>query len=716
MDKNIEILKKEFSVEENFLKNTINLLDEGNTIPFIARYRKELTGSMTDEMLRDISDRLDYLKSLNERKAVVIRMIEDQDKMTEGLRKKIEDATTLNIVEDLYLPYKKKRRTRGTIAKENGLEELSIIILEGRKDKDLEEYAKDFIGEEVDSVEAALLGARDIIAEMVNEKSNIREYIRNYLKRAASISTTGKLEEETSIYKIYYDYEEKIRNIVPHRVLAINRGEAQKELMVKLVFDEEYILEKILELFLKEHSSVYKEQISLASSDGFKRLTLPSIEREIRNDLTLDAQEAAIKVFSSNLSQLLMTPPVSDKIILALDPAFRTGCKIAVIDASSNVVKTDVIYPVEPHNKIIESQNILGKLIKKYDIDIIVIGNGTASRETEKFVSDFLKNINPINNNEKKEVLYTIVNEAGASVYSASKLAREEFPEYDVSLRSAISIARRFKDGLSELVKIDPKSIGVGQYQHDLDQNRLSDVLAGVVESCVNSVGVDLNSASSSLLQYISGINKTIANNIVSYRNENGCFSSRKELLKVPRLGPKAFEQSAGFLRIKGGEEILDNTAVHPESYEVTNRLLDLLGIDNFTKEDFNSKISATKSLNQLSINLGIGILTLKDIVEELKKPGRDPREKMPEQILRSDVLDIDDLNIGMELKGTVRNIVDFGVFVDIGVHQDALVHISKLSDKFVKHPLDIVSVGDIIDVEVIDIDKGRNRISLKKL
>lgn len=694
MNKIIEILTKEFDLKKVQVVNTLNLLDEGNTIPFIARYRKEVTGNLSDEILRKLYDRLEYLKNLEERKKAVINLIDEQDKLTDKLKEEILNAQTLVRVEDLYLPYKKKRKTRGVVAKEKGLEPLALEMLLGIMD--LDKY-KD--------IEEPLEGAKDIIAEMVSDNADIREYVRNYLFNNAFIVTEGKLEEENSTYKIYYDYKEKVKDIVSHRVLAINRGEKEKELGVKLDFEIEPIYTHMKEEYITNLNSHIVE-IEQAIEDSFKRLIYPSIEREIRNELTKQAQENAIEVFSKNLHQLLMSPPVYDKVVLAIDPAFRTGCKIAVINENSNVVDTNVIYPVEPHNKIEASKKILDSLIKKHKVDVIVIGNGTASRETERFVSDYIKD---------KDILYTIVNEAGASVYSASKIAREEFKDFDVSLRSAVSIGRRFQDALSELVKIDPKSIGVGQYQHDMNQTRLSDVLGGVVETCVNNVGVDLNNASASLLSYVSGITTTLSNNIVNYRLENKKFSSRKELLKVTRLGPKAYEQAAGFLRIKDSTEPLDNTSVHPESYDVTKKLLKKLDVDILDLSNFSESVK-DKDLGKLSEELNVGKLTLIDIVNELKKPGRDPRENYSEQILRSDILDIKDLSVGLKLQGTVRNVIDFGAFVDIGVGQDGLVHISKLANKFVKHPLDIVSVGDVIEVEVIDIDSNRNRISLKKV
>ena len=666
----------------------VSLIDEGNTIPFIARYRKEAHGTMDDEQLRKLLERLTYLRNLEEKKAQVISSIEEQGKLTKELKEQILAAKTQVVVDDLYRPYRPKRRTRATIAKEKGLEGLAQYILAQPKGGDVEAEASKYISEEkeVKTAQQAIDGAKDIVAEQISDNAEFRKYIRIQTIKKGSIVSSAKKEEE-SVYEMYYHFSEPVSKIAGHRILALNRGEKEKILTVKIEAPEDEII-KYLEKQMNCRLTVLKEAIE----DSYKRLISPAIEREIRNELTEKAEEGAIRVFGKNLEQLLMQPPISGQTVLGWDPAFRTGCKLAVVDATGKVLDTTVIYPTAPTTpaKMAAAKDVLKKLIAKYNISLISLGNGTASRESEQFIVDLLKEI-------PQKVQYVIVNEAGASVYSASKLATEEFPNFDVGQRSAASIARRLQDPLAELVKIEPQAIGVGQYQHDMNQKRLGEALSGVVEDCVNKVGVDLNTASAPLLAYIAGISSTIAKNIVAYREENGSFKERKELLKVAKLGPKAFEQCAGFLRIPGGKNPLDATSVHPESYDVAKKLLG--------KE--------VKDYKKLADELGVGEITLRDIVKELEKPGRDPREEMPKPILRTDVLDMKDLKEGMILKGTVRNVIDFGVFVDIGVHQDGLVHISQITDKFIKHPLEVVSVGDIVDVKVMSVDLQKKRIQL---
>ncbi|MBE5943537.1 MAG: RNA-binding transcriptional accessory protein [Lachnospiraceae bacterium] len=708
-----KIIAEELGVKLWQVEKTIELIDEGNTIPFISRYRKEVTGSLNDEQLRNLDERLTYLRNLEEKKATVLSTIEEQGKLTDELRKQIEDAMTLVAVEDLYRPYKPKRRTRATIAKEKGLEGLANIISLQMTDKTILKEAEAYISEEKEvlTAEDAIAGAKDILAEAYADEAEYRTAIRDMTRKKGKLVSTAKDPEAKSVYEMYYDFTEDIKKAVGYRILAINRGEAEKILTVKIEAPVDdiirYLNKKII--YKADHDSA--TYILEAISDSYERLIAPSIEREIRNELTDMAEEGAINVFGKNLHQLLMQPPVAGQTVLGWDPAFRTGCKLAVVDPTGKVLDTIVIYPTEPQKKIAEAKQILKKLIDKYGITLISLGNGTASRESEMVIVELLKEI-------KQDVKYVIVNEAGASVYSASKLATEEFPNFDVGQRSAASIARRIQDPLAELVKIDPKSIGVGQYQHDMNQKNLGNALTGVVEDCVNSVGVDLNTASAPLLEYISGINKTLAKNIVTYREENGQFKNRKELLKVPKLGPKAYEQCAGFLRINGGDEILDTTSVHPESYEATKNLMTKLGISDEELKSGGMKGISGKITNtaKMAEEIGLGEPTLVDIVKELEKPGRDPREEMEKPILRSDVLDMKDLKVGMELKGTVRNVIDFGAFIDIGVHQDGLVHISKMTDRYIKHPLEVVSVGDIVDVTVIGVDMEKKRIQLSMI
>lgn len=707
---NIEkIIAEELNVKVWQVEKTIELIDEGNTIPFISRYRKEVTGSLNDEQLRQLDERLTYLRNLEDKKKTVISTIEEQGKLTDELRKQIEDAMTMVAVEDLYRPYKPKRRTRATIAKEKGLEGLANIISLQMTNKTIEDEAESYLSEEkeVNTVEDAIAGAKDILAEAYADEAEYRTKIRDLTRSKGKIKSVAKNPEEKSVYEMYYDFEESISKAVGYRVLAINRGETEKILTVKIEAPVDDIIKYLKKQIISKPDHVSAPYMEAAIEDSYERLIAPSIEREIRNELTDMAEEGAINVFGKNLHQLLMQPPVAGQTVLGWDPAFRTGCKLAVVDPTGKVLDTIVIYPTAPQNKVAEAKQILKKLIDKYGITLISLGNGTASRESEMVIVELLKEI-------KQDVKYVIVNEAGASVYSASKLATEEFPNFDVGQRSAASIARRIQDPLAELVKIDPKSIGVGQYQHDMNQKNLGNALTGVVEDCVNSVGVDLNTASASLLEYISGINKTLAKSIVSYREENGQFKNRKELLKVPKLGPKAYEQCAGFLRINGGDEILDNTSVHPESYEATKNLINKLGItDDELKGGMKNLSNKVSDTSKLAEELGLGEPTLIDIIKELEKPGRDPREEMEKPILRSDVLEMKDLKEGMELKGTVRNVIDFGAFVDIGVHQDGLVHISKMTDRYIKHPLEVVSVGDIVDVTVIGVDMEKKRIQL---
>ena len=793
----IQKIKEELQVEKWQVEAAVKLIDEGNTIPFISRYRKEVTGSLNDEQLRNLDERLTYLRSLEDKKEQVLKSIEEQGKLTDELKEKILAAQTLVVVEDLYRPYRPKRKTRASIAKEKGLEPLAEYILRQEATEPLLTEATKYVSEEkeVKTPEEALQGAQDIIAEMISDDADHRLYIRNITVEEGIVTGTAKDEKAQSVYEMYYNFEEPVKKIAGHRVLALNRGEAEKVLTVKVNAPEERILRYLEKKLITKENEYTTPVICAAVEDSYDRLIAPAIEREIRNDLTEKAEDGAINVFGKNLEQLLLQPPIAGKVVLGWDPAFRTGCKLAVVDATGKVLDTKVIFPTAPQNKVEESKTELKKLIKKYNVDLISVGNGTASRESEQVIVDLLKELD-------RPVQYVIVNEAGASVYSASKLATEEFPNFDVGQRSAASIARRLQDPLAELVKIDPKSIGVGQYQHDMNQKKLSDALSGVVEDSVNKVGVDLNTASASLLEYVSGINKTIAKNIVDYRENNGRFVNRKQLLKVPKLGPKAYEQCAGFLRIPDGKNPLDATSVHPESYEAAEQLMEKLGL---TMEDIkeaqkqaaakkasgrssaaqadgqkngNGTVNAPKKREEqkgkavrvhntntamgkalaaamggvtfdnsaqtsakqtapvaknavndakdmsglekriknkklLAEELGIGEITLTDILKELEKPGRDPRDDMPKPILRSDVLDMKDLKPGMILKGTVRNVIDFGVFVDIGVHQDGLVHISQITDRYIKHPLEAVSVGDIVDVQVLTVDMAKKRIGL---
>lgn len=705
-----EILKKEFNLRDEQINNTIALIDDGNTIPFIARYRKEMTGEMSDVVLRDFYDKLVYLRNLQSRKEDVIRIIEEQGKLTDEIKLNVEKANTLQEVEDIYAPYKQKKRTRATIAKEKGLEELALLILNSNVEN-LDIEASKYIDEEkeVKSAEEAIKGAKDIIAEMISEDAKIRKYIREFALRDGMV-TTKNSKEEKSVYDMYYDYSEAVKTIAPHRALAINRGEKEDFLKVKIEINNEKVINYIINEYVNNSNFKNKVEIVNTIEDAYKRLIFPSIEREIRNHLTEIAQERAISVFGQNIKSLLLQPPVKDKVVMGFDPAFRTGCKIAVVDKNGKLLDTTTVYPTEPQNNVEGAKKTLKALIKTHNIDIIAIGNGTASRESEKFVSDMIKEID-------SDVQYIIVSEAGASVYSASQLASEEHPDINVSIRGAISIARRLQDPLAELVKIDPKSIGVGQYQHDLNQKRLEGVLGGVVEDSVNSVGVNLNTASYSLLEHIAGISKTIAKNIIVYREENGDFTSRVQLKKVKRLGPQAFTQCAGFMRILDAKNPLDNTGVHPESYDISKKMLEMIGyslkdIENRKIEDIDSKVSEI-GIKELSEKLDVGVVTLKDIISEIKKPGRDPREEGIKPILRTDVLKIDDIQEGMILKGTVRNVVDFGAFIDIGIKNDGLVHKSQMSKSFVKDPMTIVTIGDIVDVKVIGVDMSKQRVAL---
>ena len=708
----IRKLAEELQIRPGQAQAAVKLIDEGNTIPFISRYRKEATGALNDEVLRNLYERLNYLRNLEEKKEQVISSIEEQGKLTDALKQQILAAETLVAVDDLYRPYRPKRRTRATIAKERGLEPLANVLLLQQLDHPALEEAAGYISEEkgVATAEDALQGAMDIVAEAIADEADYRSYIREKTMKKGTLTSGAKDKETESVYEMYYDFEEPVAKLAGHRILALNRGEKEKVLTVKLEAPEDEILRYLEKKTLHRDNPYTTPYLKAAVADSYERLIAPAIEREIRNALTESAQEGAIRVFGKNLEQLLMQPPIMGKVVLGWDPAFRTGCKLAVVDATGKVLDTTVIYPTAPTSeaKIRAAKDTLTKLIRKYNISLISLGNGTASRESEQIIVELLKEI-------PEQVSYVITNEAGASVYSASKLATEEFPNFDVGQRSAASIARRLQDPLAELVKIDPKSIGVGQYQHDMNQKKLGEALGGVVEDCVNKVGVDLNTASASLLEYISGISKAIAKNIVAYREENGRFNSRRELLKVAKLGPKAFEQCAGFTRITGGKNPLDSTSVHPESYEAAQKLLEKMG---FTTEDIaggklsgiSRKISDYKKLSE---ELGVGEITLRDIVKELEKPARDPREEMPKPVLRTDVLDLKDLKEGMILKGTVRNVIDFGAFVDIGVHQDGLVHISEISEKYIKHPLEAVSVGDVVDVRVLGVDMKKKRISL---
>ena len=699
-------LTEELGVKKWQVEAAVKLIDEGNTIPFISRYRKEVTGSLNDEQLRQLFERLTYLRNLEEKKEQVLSSIEEQGKLTEELRNQILAAETLVVVDDLYRPYRPKRRTRATIAKEKGLEPLAALITLQKTTMPVEEAAKAYISEEKDvkTVEDAIAGARDIIAEYISDEADYRIYIRDLTIKQGKLVSVAKDPEAQSVYEMYYEFEEPVNKLAGHRVLALNRGEKEKVLTVKIEAPEE---KKVVHTENSDTAPILKEAIE----DSYKRLIAPAIEREIRSDLTEKAEDGAITVFGKNLEQLLMQPPIVGQTVLGWDPAFRTGCKLAVVDSTGKVLDTTVIYPTAPTTpqKIAAAKETLKKLIKKYNITLFSVGNGTASRESEQIIVELFKEIS-------EKVQYIITNEAGASVYSASKLATEEFPNFDVGQRSAASIARRLQDPLAELVKIDPKSIGVGQYQHDMNQKKLSEALSGVVEDCVNKVGVDLNTASAPLLSYISGISSAIAKNIVAYREENGSFTSRKQLLKVAKLGPKAFEQCAGFMRIQGGKNPLDGTSVHPESYEAAEKFLEKLGytLQDVADRKLTGLAKSVKDYKKLAAELEIGEITLRDIVKELEKPARDPRDEMPKPILRTDVLEMKDLTEGMILKGTVRNVIDFGVFVDIGVHQDGLVHISQITDKkFIKHPLEAVSVGDIVDVKVMSVDLKKKRIQL---
>lgn len=706
----INQLANELQIKKEQANAAVQLIDEGNTIPFIARYRKEATGALSDEVLRNLYERLQYLRNLEEKKEQVLQTIEEQGKLTPELQAKIMEAVTLVAVDDLYRPFRPKKRTRAMIAKEKGLEPLADIILQQKKGKSIKEEAFLYVNAEkgVESVEEAIAGASDIIAEQVADRSDYRKSIREWTMKEGWLSVKAKDEKAESVYEMYYDFRESLSKMTGYRVLAINRGEKEKYLNVKVEAPEQQILNALCRTMIQDENGPMADVLKTAIVDGYHRLIAPAIERDIRNDLTEKAQNGAITVFGKNLKQLLMQPPIQGQTVLGWDPAFRTGCKLAVVDATGKVLDTVVVYPTAPQFKIDEAKKTIHALIKKYHITLISVGNGTASRESEQVITKLLKEI-------PEKVSYVIVNEAGASVYSASKLATEEFPEFDVGQRSAASIARRLQDPLAELVKIEPKAIGVGQYQHDMNQKKLEETLHGVVEDCVNKVGVDLNTASFSLLSYISGISKTVAKNIVAYREANGSFHSREELKKVPKLGPKAFLQCAGFLRIPGGDNPLDNTGVHPESYEVVDKLLSRMGYqkDQIAAEGRCYLKKQITDMDKLAEELDIGVLTLQDIVDELEKPGRDPRNDMPKPILRTDVLEMKDLKEGMVLKGTVRNVIDFGAFVDIGVHQDGLVHISQMSDKYIKHPLEVVSVGDIVDVQVLSVDTKKKRIQL---
>lgn len=709
-----ERLSKELGIKLNVINNVIELLDGGNTVPFIARYRKEMTGGLSDEILRNLEERLTYLRNLDERKEAVLKSIEEQGKLTEEIKLALNKAETLTEVEDIYRPYKKKKRTRATIALEKGLKPLSELILEGNYKGNIEEEAKKYINEEkeVKDEKEAINGAMDIIAEVISDEADYRKWIRNLVFKEGTIETKGDSEERTP-YEMYYDYKEEVKKIPPHRILAINRGEKEKILSVKIVSPEDKIIAYLEKNILKgneETDKILKDSIK----DSLKRLIYPSIEREIRSELTDKGEEGAINIFKENLKALLLQAPIKGKVVMGYDPGFRTGCKIAVLDSTGKFLENTAVYPTAPKNDVIGTKQKLKELINKYGVDVISLGNGTASRESEEVISEVIKEVK---NETGREVSYVIVSEAGASVYSASKLATKEYPDLDVTVRGAISIGRRLQDPLAELVKIDPKAIGVGQYQHDVTQKRLEESLNGVVEDSVNKVGVDLNTATPSLLTHISGINSSIAENIVAYREEVGEFKSRRELLKVKRLGQKAFEQCAGFLRVMESKNPLDNTSVHPESYDAATKLIEMLG---YTMDDLkNKKLDDIENrvknigLNNISKELEIGELTLKDIIKELQKPGRDPREDMPKPILKTGVIEIKDLKPGMVLMGTVRNVSDFGAFIDIGVHQDGLVHKSQMANKFVKHPLDIVKVGDIVKVKILEVDEKRNRISL---
>ena len=709
-----ERLAKELGLKHNQVNNVIEMLDEGNTVPFIARYRKERTGGLSDEILRKLSERLVYLRNLEERKADISRLINEQGKLTEEISKALEKAETLTEVEDIYRPYKPKKRTRATIAKEKGLGDLADLILSGKFKGDLLAEASKYVNEEkgVNNADEALLGAQDIIAESISEEAKFRKYIRELTLREGTIESKGS-SEDTTPYEMYYDYSEEVKNIPPHRILAINRGEKEKVLSVKININEEKVI-KYLEDKLLKNNEITDEQMKIAIKDAYKRLIFSSIEREVRSELTDKGEEGAINIFKENLKALLMQAPIKGKTVMGYDPGFRTGCKVAILDKTGKFLENVAVYPTVPKKDIEGTKKTLKALIAKYDVDVISLGNGTASRESEEVIAEM---ISEIKKETGKEVSYVIVSEAGASVYSASELGTKEYPDLDVTVRGAISIGRRLQDPMAELVKIDPKAIGVGQYQHDVTQKRLEESLKGVVEDSVNKVGVDLNTATPSLLTYVSGINAAIAKNIVDYRNENGGFKNRKELLKVKRLGQKAYEQCAGFLRVPESDELLDNTSVHPESYGEAKKLIEILG---YTKDDLKNRNLADieervkeKGIKNIEKDIEIGELTLKDIIKELQKPGRDPRDEMPKPILKTGIIDLKDLNPGMVLMGTVRNVSDFGAFVDIGVHQDGLVHKSQMANRFVKHPLDIVKVGDIIKVKILEVDSKRKRISL---
>lgn len=712
MEKIIDELSIELKIEKNKIENTIKLIDEGNTIPFIARYRKEVTGNLSDEVLRKLNDRLIYLRNLEARKDEVIRLIDEQGKLTEELKNSILNASILTEVEDLYRPYKQKKRTRATIAKEKGLEPLAkLIISQTVKDGNKDEIVTKYINKEkgLETVEECINGALDIIAEDISDNAKYRKKIRGITYRTGKLVTTAVNKDESTVYDMYYNFSEEIKKIPSHRILAITRGEKEKVLKVKLDLDEESVL-KYLERETLKGDSIFKDDLILCIEDSYKRLIKPSIEREIRGELFEEASEKAIEVFGVNAKNLLMQPPIKNVVVMGFDPAYRTGCKIAIIDDTGKLLDYTTIYPTQPQNDIPGATKSMIELINKYNVNIIALGNGTASRESEKFIAEVIKKID-------KKVYYAIVSEAGASVYSASELATKEYPDINVSIRGAISIARRLQDPLAELVKIDPKSIGVGQYQHDVNQKRLDESLTGVVENVVNNVGVDINTATPSLLSYVSGVNKQVATNIVKYREENGKFNSRKEFLKVPKLGKAAFVQCAGFLKVPESKNILDNTMVHPESYEKAEELISNLGfnIKNLTTKNMREVISKLDNVNidNISKTLNIGSLTMQDIVTELKKPGRDPRDEMPKIVVKSDVLSIDDITEGMILTGTVRNVVDFGAFVDVGIKNDGLVHISEISDKYIRNPMEEVAVGDIVKVKVIGIDKAKGKVSL---
>ncbi len=707
-----QILSQQFNIKEEYANNIISLLDDGNTIPFIARYRKEMHGSMDDQLIREFSEKLEYLRSLDKRREEIRTLIESQEKLTGEINLALDKAVTLSELEDIYRPYRPKRKTRASIAKEKGLEPLALDILKQEENFNPFESANNYVDAEkgVANAEEAMQGAMDIIAEQVSDNAEIRKRVRNLTNIYGVIASSAADAEKESVYTIYYDFKEPVKKIAGHRILAVNRGEKEGFLKVCVEMESEKPLNSIYNVMITDENPFCTDIIKEVCNDAYQRLIFPSIEREVRSDLTETASENAMKVFAVNLKQLLMQPPVKGKTVLGLDPGYRTGCKVAVVDDTGKVLDTAVIYPTHSDKKIQESKQKLLELIQKHSVDIISIGNGTASKETEMFTAETIKQAD-------RKVYYMVVSEAGASVYSASKLAATELPELDLTLRSAVSIARRLQDPLAELVKIEPKAIGVGQYQHDMPQKRLGETLDGVVEDCVNSVGVDLNTASPALLTRVSGLNSTVCKNIVSYREENGAFLSRSELKKVPKLGPKAFEQCAGFLRVSGGKNPLDNTGVHPESYKSAKNLLNILEYSekeiksaSFGDLQLRVKNKGTKSLADI---LGIGLPTLDDIVKELSKPGRDPRDELPAPMLRSDILDIKDLKDGMELKGTVRNVIDFGAFIDIGVHQDGLVHISQICDKFIKHPGEVLKVGDVVNVKVLSVDPEKNRISL---